>query len=83
MLWYLHNVQGYPLNHKRVYRTYKELELNLRLNRINVLNELIPKYLLYQQPQMRHGQWTLCMLNSVMVLVTVLRRSLMSITVSP
>lgn len=28
---YLRNVQGYPWNHKRVYRIYKELELNLRI----------------------------------------------------
>ena len=28
---YLHNVKGYGYNHKRVYRIYKELELNLRI----------------------------------------------------
>jgi len=28
---YLRNVKGYPWNHKRVYRIYKELELNLRI----------------------------------------------------
>ena len=28
---YLRNVKGYPYNHKRVYRIYKELELNLRI----------------------------------------------------
>ncbi len=27
---YLRNVKGFILNHKRVYRIYKELELNLR-----------------------------------------------------
>lgn len=27
---YLRNVKGYPWNHKRVYRIYRELELNLR-----------------------------------------------------
>lgn len=28
---YLRNVQGLPYNHKRVYRIYRELELNLRI----------------------------------------------------
>ena len=28
---YLRNIQGYPWNHKRVYRIYQELELNLRI----------------------------------------------------
>ena len=28
---YLRNVQGYGWNHKRVYRIYRELELNLRI----------------------------------------------------
>ena len=28
---HLRNVQGYPWNHKRVYRIYRELELNLRI----------------------------------------------------
>ena len=28
---YLRNVKGFPWNHKRVYRTYRELELNLRI----------------------------------------------------
>lgn len=28
---YLRNVKGYAWNHKRVYRLYRELELNLRI----------------------------------------------------
>ena len=29
---YLRNVKGFAWNHKRVYRIYRELELNLRIN---------------------------------------------------
>ena len=29
---YLRNIKNYQWNHKRVYRIYKELELNLRVN---------------------------------------------------
>ena len=28
---YLRNVQGLPFNHKRIYRIYRDLELNLRI----------------------------------------------------
>ena len=28
---YLRNVKGFPYNHKRIYRIYRELELNLRI----------------------------------------------------
>ena len=29
--YYLRNTQGYGWNHKRIYRIYRELELNLRI----------------------------------------------------
>ena len=35
---YLRNIKGYGWNHKRVYRIYKELELNLRINLSVVLS---------------------------------------------
>ena len=31
VLFYLRNVQGYGWTHKRVYRIYSEIELNLRV----------------------------------------------------
>ena len=34
---YLRNVKGFKWNHKRVYRIYKELELNLRTSLANAL----------------------------------------------
>ena len=40
---YLRNIKGYDWNHKRVYRIYKELELNLRIKNLNaVSNEINP-----------------------------------------
>ena len=35
---YLRNVKGFGWNHKRVYRIYRELELNLRINRVSGSN---------------------------------------------
>jgi putative transposase len=40
---YLHNVKGYPWNHRRVYRICRELELNLRIKpRKRVVHEKLP-----------------------------------------
>lgn len=47
MLLYLRNVKGYPWNHKRVYRIYRELELNLRI-KPRKCAEGLPKMRLYK-----------------------------------
>lgn len=39
---HLRNVQGYGWNHKRVYRIYRELSLNLRIKPNNRLNREVP-----------------------------------------
>lgn len=39
---YLRNVKGYPYNHKRVYRIYRELELNLRIKPKRRLKRDVP-----------------------------------------
>ena len=40
---YLRNVKGYKWNHKRVYRIYKELELNLRIKPKKRIQRETPK----------------------------------------
>ena len=40
---YLRNVKGYPWNHKRVYRIYRELELNLRIKPHKRLKREVPE----------------------------------------
>ncbi|NUF65674.1 IS3 family transposase, partial [Acinetobacter bereziniae] len=40
---YLRNVKGYSWNHKRVYRIYKELELNLRIKPNKRIQRIKPK----------------------------------------
>ena len=39
---YLRNVKGFGWNHKRVYRIYRELELNLRIKRPKKLGRQAP-----------------------------------------
>jgi hypothetical protein len=64
---YLRNVKGFGWNHKRVYRIYRALELNLRIK---------PKKRLVRPSRSRWqsltnritvGRWTLCMTSSAMV----------------
>lgn len=61
---YLRNVKGYLWNHKRVYRIYKELELNLRIKPNKRIKRIKPESLTEcHQHRMNRGQWTLCMTN--------------------
>ena len=60
---YLRNVKQYKWNHKRVYRIYRELELNLRIKPRKRLNRDKPEPLTVPKPSMNVGQWILCMTN--------------------
>ena len=54
---YLRNVKGYPWNHKRVYRIYRELELNLRIKPRNRLKREVPDALLV--PEAPNVTWSM------------------------
>jgi len=54
---YLRNVQGFPWNHKRVYRIYRELELNLRIKPKKRLNREKPEPLAV--PQAINDCWSM------------------------
>jgi len=54
---YLRNVQGFPWNHKRVYRIYRELELNLRIKPKKRLNRGKPEPLAV--PQAINDCWSM------------------------
>jgi putative transposase len=58
---YLGNVKGYPWNHKRVYRIYRELELNLRIKPRKRLIREKPEPLAMLWPSTSAGLWTSCM----------------------
>ena len=54
---YLRNVQGFTWNHKRVYRIYKELELNLRIKPKKRLLRSAPEPLV--EPQTPNESWSM------------------------
>jgi putative transposase len=54
---YLRNVQGFGWNHKRVYRIYRELELNLRIKPKKRLVREVPEPL--SVPQRHNEMWSM------------------------
>ena len=54
---YLRNVKGYGWNHKRVYRIYRELELNLRIKPKKRLIREAPDKLV--EPKGIHDTWSM------------------------
>ena len=54
---YLRNVKGYPYNHKRVYRIYRELELNLRIKPKRRLKRDKPEEL--SEPRRINVMWSM------------------------
>lgn len=54
---YLRNVQGHDWNHKRVYRTYRELELNLRIKPRKRLKREKPEALMV--PEATNEVWSM------------------------
>lgn len=67
---YLRNVKGFGWNHKRVYRIYRELELNLRIKPKKRLVRERPEPLVVPEV-MNAGRWIPCMISLVMVVATV------------
>ena len=54
---YLRNVKGFPYNHKRVYRIYRELELNLRIKPRRRLHRTTPDRL--EVPRRINEMWSI------------------------
>ncbi|KKW77922.1 integrase, partial [Acinetobacter sp. Ag2] len=54
---YLRNVKGYSWNHKRVYRIYKELELNLRIKPNKRIQRIKPEPLTV--PSTPNASWSM------------------------
>jgi putative transposase len=63
---YLRNFKGFKWNHKRVYRIYKELELNLRIKPRKRLVREKPEVLTVPQGINQVGRWISCTTNSKM-----------------
>lgn len=55
---YLRNVKGYLWNHKRVYRLYRELELNLRIQPRGGSSEVTRANWMCPSRRTKSGQWT-------------------------
>ena len=61
MFLQLRNVQGKPWNHKRVYRIYCQLRLNLRIKPHQRIVRERPQRCKHQYYPIASGRWTLCM----------------------
>ena len=57
--WYLRNTQGHGWNHKRIYRIYRELELNLRIKPKRRIKRDKPDALTSLIRLTRYGRWIL------------------------
>lgn len=55
---YLRNIKGFGWNHKRVYRIYRELELNLRIKPGTVWYGSAPSHWLCPSSPAGPGRWT-------------------------
>ncbi len=77
---YLRNVKGYKWNHKRVYRIYRELELNLRIKPRKRLIREKPEPCPCRKISTKSGQWILCMISYLMAAAFDYLTSLMTIT---
>ncbi len=57
---FLRNVKRYAWNHKRVYRIYRLLELNLRIKPKRRLVREVPQPWLFLMRSTKCGRWTSC-----------------------
>lgn len=62
---YLRNVKGFPWNHKRVYRIYRELELNLRIKPRARLSRQTPEPLTV--PAHKNDVWSMDFMHDQLV----------------